>query len=129
MMKEEWEKLYLAAKSVIRPYEVSKNIYVGGVGAAVLTAGGNIYTGICIDTSCSLGMCAERNALSTMLTNGEYEVLKVCAVYQDGTVMPPCGACREFMMQLGDRAGDIEILIDGEGKTAKLGELMPEYPY
>lgn len=128
-MNEEWEKLYLAARSVIRPYEVSKNIYVGGVGAAVLTAGGNIYTGICIDTSCSLGMCAERNALSTMLTNGEYEVLKVCAVYQDGTVMPPCGACREFMMQLGDRAGDIEILIDGEGKTVKLGELVPEYPY
>lgn len=128
-MNEEWEKLYLAARSVIRPYEVSKNIYVGGVGAAVLTANGNIYTGICIDTSCSLGMCAERNALSTMFTNGEYKVLKVCAVYQDGTVMPPCGACREFMMQLGDRAGDIEILIDREGKTVKLGELMPEYPY
>lgn len=109
--------------------EVSKNIYVGSVGAAILTQNGNIYTGICIDTSCSLGMCAERNALSTMLTNGEYEVCKVCAVYQDGTVMPPCGACREFMMQLGDQAADIEILIDRQGKTVKLGELMPEYPY
>jgi cytidine deaminase len=103
-MNKEWEKLYSEAESVINPYEVSKEICVGSVGAAVLTSKGNIYTGICIDTNCSLGMCAERNVLSTMLTNGEYEVLKVCAVYKDGTVLPPCGACREFMMQLGSNA-------------------------
>jgi cytidine deaminase len=74
-------------------------------------------------------MCAERNALSTMFTNGEYEVLKVCAVYKDGTVMPPCGACREFMMQLGSNAKNIEILVDNQGKVVKLGTLMPEYCY
>jgi cytidine deaminase len=128
-MNKEWEKLYSEAKNVINPCEVSKNIYVGSVGAAILTSKGNIYTGICIDTSCSLGMCAERNALSTMFTNGEYEVLKVCAVYKDGTVMPPCGACREFMMQLGSNAKNIEILVDNQGKVVKLGTLMPEYCY
>ena len=85
-MNEEWNKLYEAAKSVIKPNEISSEIYVGSVGAAVLTTKGNIYTGISIDTSCSLGMCAERNAISTMFTNGEYEITKVCAVYKDGTV-------------------------------------------
>lgn len=74
-------------------------------------------------------LCAERNALSTMLTNREYEVVKVCAVYQDGTVMSPCGACREFMMQMGNNAQNIEVLIDNNGKSVTLKDLMPEYPY
>ena len=128
-MNELWEKLYNCAMEVINPHEISSNIYVGSVAAAVLTKKGNIYTGVCIDTSCSLGMCAERNALSTMITHGEKEVDKVLAVYQDGNIMAPCGACREFMMQLGEGAGDIEIMLDNNGKVKKLAELMPEYPY
>ena len=74
-------------------------------------------------------MCAERNAISTMFTNGEYEITKVCAVYKDGTVMPPCGACREFMMQMSNNSRDIEVLVNNDGKVVKLGDLMPEYPY
>lgn len=128
-MNERAEKLYNAAFKVIKPYEVSEHIFTGSVGAAVLTKEGNIYTGVCIDTSCSLGMCAERNALSTMITKGEYEPVMVCAVFEDGKVMPPCGACREFMMQLGEKAKDIEIIIDNQGKTLRLGELMPKYQY
>jgi len=77
--------------AVINPHEISEQMYVGSVAAAVLTKKGNIYTGVCIDTSSSLGMCAEENAMSTMLTNGENEVEKVVSVYKDGTVMPPCG--------------------------------------
>jgi len=128
-MDTTWELLYQRALDAVRPHEVSAHIFVGSVGAAVLTKGGAVYTGICIDTSSSLGMCAERNALSTMLTQGEYEVAKVCAVYKDGSVMPPCGACREFMMQLGKGAADIEVLVNNEGKAVPLVKLMPEYPY
>ncbi len=128
-MNTEWQELYNMAMAVIDPHEISEQMYVGSVAAAVLTKKGNIYTGICIDTSSSLGMCAERNAMSTMLANGENEVEKVVAVYKDGTVMPPCGACREFMMQLGKNAKDIEILLNNDGKSINLGKLMPEYPY
>lgn len=128
-MNEEWKMLYDIAIKKINPREISANMYVGGVASAVLTKRGNIYTGICIDTSCSLGLCAERNALSTMLDNREHEVDKVLAVYKDGTIMPPCGACREFMMQLGTTAKEIQILLDNQGKTTKLLNLMPEYPY
>lgn len=74
-------------------------------------------------------MCAERNALSTMLANREYEVDKIVSVYKDGTVMPLCGACREFMMQLGESAKEIEVLINNDGKVIRLKNLMPEYPY
>jgi len=128
-MNEEWKRLYDIAMEKINPREISENMYVGGVAATVLTINGNIYTGVCIDTSSSLGMCAERNALSTMLANGENEVEKVLSVYKDGTVMPPCGACREFMMQLGKKAKEIQILIDNQGKSVSLSSLMPEYPY
>ncbi|TWH81675.1 cytidine deaminase family protein [Sedimentibacter saalensis] len=128
-MNTEWQKLYDLAMAVINPHEISKQMYVGSVAAAVLTKRGNIYTGICIDTSSSLGMCAERNAMSTMLANGENDIEKVVAVYKDGTVMAPCGACREFMMQLGESARNIEILLNNDGKSMSLSELMPEYPY
>ena len=127
-MNEVWKKLYDEALSVLNPRQISPCMYIGSVAAAVLTKSGTIYTGICIDTDSSLGMCAEKNALSTMLTHGEYEVLKVVAVYKDGTILPPCGACREFMAHLGESAKDIEILLSQDGRTAKLIDLMPEYP-
>ncbi len=128
-MNDEWKKLYDIAMEKINSREISKTMYVGGVSAVVLTKAGNIYFGVCIDTACSLGMCAERNALSTMLANGENEVDKVLAVYKDGTVMPPCGACREFMMQLGECASEIQVLVNNQGKVVSLLDLMPEYPY
>ena len=123
-----WEKLYKEAMNVINPHEVSGTMWVGSVASAVLNKKGNIYVGICIDTNGSLGMCAERNALSTMLTHGENEVDKVVSVYKDGKVIPSCGACREFMMHLGKNADNIEMLLDNEGNTMRLINSLPEYP-
>lgn len=123
---EQIKNLYDIAKSVAIPRQINDQMYSGGVGAAVLTKSGNVYTGVCIDTDCSLGMCAERNALSTMITNGEFEVVMVVAVNKKGQVLPPCGACREFMMQLNN-SSDIQVLVDNKG-TVKLKDLMP-YSY
>lgn len=126
-MNEVWKNVYNRAKSVINPKRISDQIWSGGVGAAVVSKSGAIYTGVCIDTDCSLGMCAERNAISTMITNGEYEIIMVVAVDKKGKVLPPCGACREFMMQLKN-SSDTEVLIDNKGNVVKLNELMP-YSY
>lgn len=122
-----WKALYQAALAVTRPRRVSERMEAGGVGAAVLSAGGKVYTGVCIDTCCSLGMCAERSALAAMLTAGEDAAARVCAVSAGGEVMPPCGACRELLMQLGGSPGEVEILLDNSGRTARLRELMPAY--
>ena len=62
-MKKIWNELYNAAKAVQNEREVSDKIYAGGVGAAVESSSGKIYVGVCIDTSCTLGICAERNAI------------------------------------------------------------------
>ncbi len=127
MLSDNWKAAYNAARHVVNPKKISEQMCSGGVGAAIVTKKGNIYTGVCIDTDCSLGMCAERNALSTMITNGEFEVKIVVAVNKKGQVLPPCGACREFMMQLKN-SSDIEILVDNEGTIVKLKDLMP-YSY
>ena len=96
--------------------------------AAILTKRGNIYVGVCIDTASTLGMCAERNAIANMITNGEHEIEKVVAITEDGRVGSPCGACREYMMQLAADHGEIEILVDYESrKTVRLRELIPDW--
>lgn len=123
-----WKKLYDEAKKVQNERVISPFIDAGGVAAALLTKKGNSYVGVCIDTSCSLGMCAERNAIANMITNGESKIDKVVAIMPDGRVGSPCGACREFMMQLDKDSGEIEILLDLETeKTVKLKELMPDW--
>lgn len=123
-----WEELYQAALRVQDPREISPFIEAGGVAAALLTKRGNIYVGVCIDTACTLGMCAERNAIANMITNGEHEVEKLVAVMSDGTVGSPCGACREYLMQLSKDSGEIEILTDLEYRsTVRLKELVPDW--
>lgn len=124
---EIWNKLYLAAKSVLNPREVSSSIEAGGVAAAILTDKGNIYTGVCIDTACSLGMCAERNAIGNMLTAGEDKIVKLlCIGRHDDNIMMPCGACREFLMQLGNK--DMEIITDLKTQDKiMLKDLMPNW--
>ena len=82
-----------------------------------MTVKGNIYTGVCIDTACSLGMCAERNAISTMITNGESEITKILALKADGEIIMPCGSCRELMMQLSKDSPNIITMILRIAKT------------
>lgn len=111
-----WDKLYEEAKKKINQRTISPFIEAGGVSAAILTDKGNIYTGVCIDTACSLGMCAERNAIANMITNGENKIVKLVCVMEDGCVGSPCGACREYLMQLDKESPLMEILVDYKKK-------------
>lgn len=128
-MDQVWKEMYDAAKSVQNSRKVSDYVEAGGVAAAVLSLSGRIYTGVCVDTCSTLGICAERNAIFHMLTNGEQGISKVLAIMPDGKAGAPCGACRELMVQLmpgGYR--DIEIMLDYEReRVITLGELTPEW--
>lgn len=128
-MEAIWTQLYEAARAVQNERKVSDFVLAGGVAAAILSESGKIYTGVCVDTCSTLGICAERNAIFNMLTNGEDRIAKVVAVMEDGSVGAPCGACRELMVQLmPTHYRDIEILMDYEtGKTTTLGELTPQW--
>ena len=128
-MDKIWEEMYEAAKAVLAPRKVSDYVTCGEVAAAVRSKSGKIYTGVCIDTCSSLGICAERNAVLNMLTNGEQEIDKVLCILPDGSNGAPCGACRELMVQLmPGRYYDIEILADHTtGRAVKLGDITPEW--
>ena len=128
-METIWKKLYDSARSVMNGRKISDYVSAGEVGAAILSKSGRIYTGICVDTCSTLGICAERNAIFNMLTNGEQEIDKVIAVMPDGKTGAPCGACRELMVQLmPDSYKDIQIMLDYENdRVIKLGEITPEW--
>ena len=132
-MDKVWQEMYEAAKAVLAPRKVSDYVSCGEVSAAVLSKSGKIYTGICVDTCSTLGICAERNAIFNMLTNGEQEIDKVLCISpragEGNAGGAPCGACRELMVQLmPGRYHDIEIMMDlRAGRIVKLGELTPEW--
>ena len=128
-MRNIWDELYDAAKAVLNARRVSDYVTCGEVAAAILSRSGRIYTGICIDTCSTLGICAERNAIFNMLTNGEQEIDKVLCILPDGSSGAPCGACRELMVQLmPGRYKEIEIMLDySTGRTIRLGEITPEW--
>lgn len=125
---EVWQYLVNKCQSVLNPRQLSDSVEAGGVAAAILTDNGNIYTGVCLDTACSLGFCAERNAIGNMITNGENNIVKLVCLGSNHNIMMPCGACRELLMQISDANRDLEILCNFETKdTVKLKELMPRY--
>ena len=119
-----FEELYEQAKSVLNPRTLSDQAEAGGVGAAILAESGATYVGVCIDTACSMGFCAEHAAAAAMVTAGESRVLKVVAVGWDGAIMPPCGRCREFISQLhrDNRAAEV-MVAPGVIKTVR--QLLP----
>lgn len=128
-MEKTWENLYEAAKLALNARRISDYVTAGEVSAAILSKTGRIYTGVCIDTCSTLGICAERNAIFNMITNGEQEIDKVLAMLPDGSTGAPCGACRELMVQLMPNSyKDIEIMLDYENeKIIKLGDITPEW--
>ena len=128
-MDKIWNEMYEAAKAVLKARTISKYVTCGEVSAAILPKSGKIYTGVCVDTCSTLGICAERNAIFNMITNGEHVIDKVICVMEDGSNGAPCGACRELMVQLMPEAyKDIEIMVDYQAKRiVKLGDITPEW--
>ena len=128
-MDQIWQDMYRAAKAVLGERTISDYVTAGGVSAAVRSKSGKIYVGVCIDTCSTLGICAERNAIFSMITNGEHEIDRVLCIPPNEGNGAPCGACRELMVQLmPGRYQDIDIMIDyAKDRVMKLGELTPEW--
>ena len=124
-----WTKMYQVAKSIQNERRISDYIEAGSVAAAILTAEDKIFSGVCIDTCSTLGICAERNAIFNMITNGEQQIKRVLTIMPNGQTGTPCGACRELMVQLmPNDYKEIEIMLDYENKKViTLGEITPNW--
>lgn len=126
--KEIWDLLISNAKEVQNHRILSPFIECGQVGATLMTKSGNIYTGVCIDTASTLGICAERNAIHTMITNGESQIDRIVCIDSKGNAGAPCGACRELIMQLEKDSKDIKFLMNANTyECVTMKELVPNW--
>ena len=127
-----WEKMYEEAQKLYDPHEVSDFVYANHVVAAVEAEDGQIFTGFCMEGTCGVfHLCAERAALFNMYQfSGQTKVKKVLA-FRDkppygGSSGMPCGACREFLLELNAENKDAEFMMDyNRRKTVKVAELIP----
>lgn len=119
-----FDDLYRNAKATLNPRRLSNDAESGGVSAALLTESGKVYVGVCVDTACSMGFCAEHAAAAAMITAGENRVMRMVAVNLDGSVLPPCGRCREFISQLHEENFRTEVMV-ADDKIVSLRELLP----
>lgn len=119
------DELIQKARAVVNPREIAHGCTVGDVGCALLTGKGNLYVGVCIDASGGIGFCAEHSAIAAMVTHGEQSIQRIVAVLGDGTVLPPCGRCRELMRQIArDNLTHTEVLLSRD-RAVKLRDLLP----
>lgn len=126
-----WDKLYAAAKKEYHPEQVSPFIEAHHVICAIEAENGDIYTGFCIEGACGvIALCAERVAALNMYIQSGQTVIKRLLACRDHPPEKnggmPCGACREFFLQLSDKNKDMEIITDFDSrKILKLNDIMP----
>lgn len=119
------DELIQKAQAVVNPRKIAHGFTVGDVGCALLTEKGDLHLGVCIDVGGGIGFCAEHSAIASMITHGEQRIRTIVAVLEDGTILPPCGRCREFMRQIdGNNMDHTEVLLDRD-KVVKLRDLLP----
>lgn len=74
---------------------------------------------------CSIGLCAEQSAIAEMLKNNETVIKTIIAVFEDGSILPPCGRCREFIAQIDDQNIETQIVLP-KMEEVLLKDLLPE---
>jgi cytidine deaminase len=91
------------------------------VGAAVLARDGRVFVGVNVENAAyPLGICAERSALTTAVTEG----VRPGEIEAIGITASPCGGCRQWLAEFGiDR---VVYANQGEIRTATPTELLPD---
>ena len=103
------------------------------VGAALLAENGTVYTGCNIENAAfGPGNCAERTAFFKAVSEGvrKFRAIAVAGGPEDAETLslcPPCGVCRQVMMEFCDPE-TFEIILGADGETPRiytLKELLP----
>lgn len=95
------------------------------VGAAVLSEAGEMFIGCNVENaSYGLSICAERSALTAMVSAGERKLRGVAVVSAGGVT--PCGACRQFLREFAEDCDVIMVNSKDDSQTQwRLAELLP----
>lgn len=107
-----------------RAYAPYSNFHVACV---VMTKSGKIFEGVNVENAVySPSLCAERNALSTAITQGERDFAYI-VITGDSEYTYPCGVCRQFIREFADCDTKIVVAKDIENyKTYTIEDLLPE---
>ena len=124
-MEKEIKELYNAAKEVKeRAYAPYSNFYVG---SALRTKSGKIFAGCNVENSSyGVTICAERNAIFKMVSEGEQEISSILVIGDTEKFLPPCGACRQVIAEFSKE--DTSVLMCnkyGDIKESTVGEILP----
>ena len=114
-----------AAKALQGKFALADDFTAGAVASALRTETGHVYTGICLDMACGIGFCAEHAAAAEMLKHRERRVVAIAAVGKRG-LLPPCGRCRELLLQIDQRNSECLVLLRGD-RIVPLRDLLPEH--
>jgi cytidine deaminase len=124
---QERETLISAARKALqRAYAPYSNFHVG---AAVLTAEGEIFTGCNVENaSYGLTICAERSAIFSAVQSTKAPKLAIRAVaVLNGAGVPcsPCGACRQVIAEF---ASDCVVIFQGQKglEDSSISDLLPQ---
>lgn len=121
----QFKELYAHAKKLATPFIASKKAVSGNVGSILVTSDGKVYTGVSVNTPCSLGFCGEHAAVAAMMADRKAVIHSIVSVDDDGEVMPPCGRCRQLFLFLHEDNRKTIIYINNDGDFVTLSELMP----
>lgn len=100
------------------------------VGVALELEDGTIIQGCNVESVIPvLSCCAERTAIVSAIAQGHRNIRKIAVIADFKTPIPPCGACRQFILEFAPNAEIIIGNMKGQERTFKsVLELLPE-PY
>ena len=125
VMEKEIKELYDAAMKVKeKAYAPYSDFHVD---SALRTKNGKIFTGCNVENSSyGVTICAERNAIFKMVSEGEQEIASILVIGDTEKFLPPCGACRQVIAEFSMK--DTPVIMcnkKGEFKESTVGEILP----
>ncbi|MDA8211214.1 MAG: cytidine deaminase [Clostridia bacterium] len=98
------------------------------VGAALLTADGQVITGCNVENSAyGLCNCAERTAIFKAVSEGQRAFRAIAIVGDSDAPCAPCGACRQVMVEFAPQMQVIMANPKGEFEAMTAAELLPKF--
>lgn len=127
------EKIYQnllqeAKKASINTYSPYSNFPVG---ACVLYENGKSYSGCNIENaSYGLSLCAERNAISSAIAQGEKTKIRAIAIYSPKQKKcMPCGACRQWLSEFALGGEETKIILEGDEDKILILNMDEIFPF